>query len=124
MELAKDPDRRVRTVDAELLLQELRSGWSITILDVRGAGAFHGPTGRLAGSYSVPMDELVARCRELVRHRSEPVVVVSEHGIASRRAAVELERAGFTEVRSLDGGITEWARHGFPLTHAPARAAI
>jgi rhodanese-related sulfurtransferase len=123
MELAKDHEGRVRTVDAELLLQELRSGWRIVILDIRTGSAARGHADRIPGSHAVPMNLLVAHCRALVSHRSEPVVVVSEHGRASRRAALELEQAGFTEVRSLEGGIAEWSRHGFPLTPTPTTFA-
>ena len=122
MEGAKELDRsgpdRVRTIDPELLLQQLRSGRAVTVADVRPTDDYRGPDGRVPGARSVPMDELVARCEELTPHRSEPIVVVSGRGERARTAAVALELAGFTEVVALDGGMRTWIDLGLPVEHA------
>jgi rhodanese-related sulfurtransferase len=37
-------------------------------------------------------------------------VVICHHGIRSRLVALQLERAGFTRVINLSGGVEAWAR--------------
>lgn len=114
-----DSDRKtVRTVDAELLFQELRSNRRVTILDVRTREEFFGPGGRLPGARSLPADVPMSCCAAGC-HPSEPVVTVSWNDGRSQMAARQLEAAGFTEVRALAGGLCRWLELGFP-TEGPA----
>jgi rhodanese-related sulfurtransferase len=110
--------QRVRAIDPELLVQELRSGRRILIVDVRSTDEFRSAAGRIHGACSMPLHHLRARAAELGSHRSEAIVVVSGRGNAARRAAVELELLGFTEVRALDGGMQRWTELGLPVVHA------
>lgn len=112
-----DDSEMGRFVDADLLFQELRSGRKITLIDVRRTHELRGPSGRLPGAWSIPLHQLRARLIELECHRSEPVVVISNRGVRAQRAALELELSGFTEVRTLEGGLERWTARGFPLTH-------
>ena len=95
--------------DIETTVDELKSqldaGHDIQILDVREMWEF--AIAHLPGSKLVPMHELGARLEELDRTR--PTVVVCHHGIRSMHAALALRGRGFTDVRSLRGGIQRWA---------------
>jgi sulfur dioxygenase len=114
----RNGSEHVRTIDPELLLQRLRTGQRLTILDVRNSEEFRGPLGRIAGACSIPIHQLAARCEEFACHRTELVVVVSTRGHRSRLAGLELELAGFNEVRSLEGGVQRWIELGLPVVHA------
>lgn len=116
--LERNGGEHVRTIDAELLRQELESGRRLLIVDVRSTVAFHGPGGRIPGALSIPMHQLLARRCELASHRNDVVVIVSKRGVSSRFAGLELEFAGFTEVRSLEGGMSRWAELGYPIEHS------
>lgn len=115
------PNRRdhARAAPPELLAQELASGRTVMILDVRGSEEFRGPKGRLPGARSMPLHQIPARWSELASHRSESIVVVSNRGLRARLAAVELELAGFTEVRYLEGGLHRWRELGLALDVPP-----
>jgi len=76
------------------------------IVDVRGADEYDGPLGHIAGASLVPLDELESRLGEIDRDR--PVVTVCRGGGRSARAAVMLEKAGFSRVASLAGGMLRW----------------
>jgi rhodanese-related sulfurtransferase len=75
------------------------------LLDVRTDEeylAHHAAEARL-----IPLHELVARLRELDPAR--PTLVVCEHGMRSLMAARFLvERAGFTRVANVLGGMSVW----------------
>jgi len=108
-------DGNVRTIQPELLLQQLRSKRPVTILDVRAETAYRGPRGRIAGARWVPLKELPARCDVLDTHRFDPIVVVSGRGVRARLAALELMLAGFTEVSALSGGMERWSELQLPV---------
>lgn len=69
-----------------------------SILDMRDGAAFI--SGHLAGA--VPADE--THIRQLMRQRSEPVLIYCYHGHSSRELATLLCRMGLTEVYNLEGG--------------------
>ncbi len=100
-------------IDPDLLAQELRSGRSVVIVDVRSKAEFC--AGHIAGSRLIPIHQLVARTCELDTHRADPIVVVSQDGLRARIAAGALSLAGFGEVSVLDGGIRKWSELGHPL---------
>ncbi len=55
----------------------------------------------------MPMHQVEGRRGEL--DASKPIVVYCHHGIRSMHAALYLRSHGFTDVKSLRGGIERWA---------------
>ncbi len=100
-------------IDAELLLQELRSGRTLVVVDVRSKAEFC--AGHIPDSRLIPIHQLAARTCELATHRTDPIVVVSQDGVRATIAAGALALAGFGEVSVLDGGIRRWRELGHPL---------
>lgn len=109
------------TIEAELLLQELRSGRDIVIVDVRTPPEFE--AGHIPGSRLIPLHQLVARSCELETHRADPVVLVSRNGTRARLADAALRVAGFLEVSVLAGGIRRWRELGYPIEDTTSRTA-
>jgi rhodanese-related sulfurtransferase len=56
----------------------------------------------------IPMRQIPARAAELPKDKE--IVVVCHHGVRSQQVAYYLERAGFTRLNNLVGGINAWAR--------------
>ena len=82
------------------------------ILDVRTWEEYHIPDSTL-----IPLDELEARIDEVPR--DQEVVVVCRSGNRSQQGRDILKRAGFTEVSSMTGGLTEWGAQGYPTVAGP-----
>jgi rhodanese-related sulfurtransferase len=101
----------VRTIEPELLEQELRSGRRIVLLDVRTHDEFK--SGHIEGSRCIPIHQLRGRRAELRGCESLPIVVVSRHGVRAHAAAIALALGGFTDVQSLEGGMLHWNEMGF-----------
>ena len=80
------------------------------IVDVRDADEF--ASGAIAGSASIPLSDLPARCSQL--DRAIPIITVCRSGRRSQSAAELLQAAGFM-VANLDGGIDRWTSEGHPL---------
>ena len=75
------------------------------LLDVREPREFDHCS--IAGSLSMPMGTVPARCGEL--DPAAPVVVICHHGMRSYQVAQFLERQGFSVVANLTGGVAAWA---------------
>ncbi len=82
----------------------------VQILDVRETGEFSGPLGHIKGAELIPLGELAARAGDLARER--PIVAVCRSGARSAQACVILQRAGFSDVANLAGGMLRWRAEG------------
>jgi len=82
----------------------------VQIIDVRQRDEFEGRLGHIAGAKLIPLGDLTRRVGELTRDR--PIVAVCRSGARSAQAAVILQRAGFTDVANLAGGMLRWRADG------------
>ena len=81
------------------------------VLDVRTVdewNEFHAPNTTL-----IPLDELASRVDEVPRDRE--IVVVCRSGNRSQQGRDILLNAGFENVTSMTGGLTEWRNLGYPI---------
>lgn len=92
-------------------LQEIAT--QVQIVDVREATEYTGPLGHIHGAVLLPLGELAARAGDLVRER--PVVAVCRSGARSAQACVILQRAGFSDVANLAGGMLRWRGEGLAV---------
>ncbi len=65
------------------------------------------------GVLLMPLSELEQRYAELPRDRD--LVIACQVGQRSLKAAYFLMYQGFTRVASMEGGLSKWARKGFPI---------
>lgn len=86
-------------------------GRSAQVVDVREQEEW--AAGHMPGSVHVPLGEVAMRLGELDRAR--PVITVCRSGQRSLYSAAELLQSGFTDVRSLSGGLIAWVEAGQPL---------
>ncbi len=66
-------------------------------------------TVHIPGAMLLPMSEMQARVAELEAHKLQEIVVHCHHGGRSLRVTNWLRQQGFTNVKSMAGGIDEWA---------------
>jgi glyoxylase-like metal-dependent hydrolase (beta-lactamase superfamily II)/rhodanese-related sulfurtransferase len=83
----------------------------IQIVDVREPDEYNGSLGHIQGAKLIPLGTLAARAGELARDR--PVVAVCRSGARSAQASVLLQRAGFSAVANLAGGMLRWRAEGY-----------
>jgi len=83
---------------------------TVRVLDVREPDEFTGPLGHIRGATLLPLGELAAKARELPKDK--PIVAVCRAGSRSAHATAILQKAGFTEVANLPGGMLRWRGEG------------
>jgi UPF0176 protein len=106
-----DPRKHTaRRLPPRELKRWLDEGRPITLLDTRNN--FEVQTGTFEGAVAIDVEDFrdfpraVPRLPEQMKH--QPVVTFCTGGIRCEKAAPYLERAGFTEVYQLDGGILKY----------------
>ena len=72
-------------------------------------------TGVVANAKLLPMRQIGARIVELPADPNLPVLLICNTQNRSRATAVALRERGYTQVRFVDGGMSEWARRGWPM---------
>lgn len=84
------------------------------VVDVRDAAEF--AKGHLRDAKNIPLSDLASRIGELDKSKGRTVVVVCQSGARADKAVRQLQAAGFTDIASLDGGMTAWQAGGLPTT--------
>ena len=94
-------------IDCHTVHARRTAGEKLLLLDCREPDEYD--TVHIAGAQLIPMSQLVDRLAELEPHRQQPIVVHCHHGGRSLRVANWLTQQGFTDVKSMAGGIDQWA---------------
>jgi rhodanese-related sulfurtransferase len=84
------------------------------LLDVRDTGEWS--SGHLPAARHISLAQLKDRLSEIETYKSRPVIVYCGAGHRSLTACATLKKAGFTQVRSLAGGLSAWRDAGLPLS--------
>lgn len=85
----------------------LQSGVTPLLLDVREQHEL--VNGVIEGAVNVPMNTIPERLEGFLDYREQPVVLICRSGKRSAQVGQFMERAGFTDIINLDGGMNEWA---------------
>jgi len=75
--------------------------------------------GHVAGARSVPMAALESS-KDLPADKTRPLLVVCATGSRSSRAVAVLNKLGFTNVRTLSGGLAAWRQANLPVEKSAA----
>lgn len=101
----------------------LQAAADTVVIDVREPSEFE--TGHIPGAINIPRGVLefqvdahpaVANVSDpALSHKERPIVVVCRTGGRAALSAVNLQRLGFADVRSIAGGVLAWGEAGLPL---------
>jgi rhodanese-related sulfurtransferase len=83
------------------------------LVDVSAAADFE--KGHIAGARSLVLSQFDPAGKLLAKAKEQPVALVCRNGQASAEAAQRLVKAGFSQVRWLDGGVAAWQQANLPL---------
>ncbi len=118
-------DQQVASMPVEALKRRLDAGQAPVLVDVREAYELRDDLGHLPGIRHIPVGSLSSRLAELEPDKDRGILTICRSGGRATTAAQILQQAGFTNVQSLEGGMTAWRMAGYPVTTedplAPAR---
>jgi rhodanese-related sulfurtransferase len=114
LKIVDDAKTRIRELTVEDVKKKLDRGEKFQLVDVREESEYakdHLPGAIHLGKGVIERD-IEARVPDL----AAPLVLYCGGGFRSALAADNLQKMGYTNVFSMDGGIRDWREHSFPLT--------
>jgi glyoxylase-like metal-dependent hydrolase (beta-lactamase superfamily II)/rhodanese-related sulfurtransferase len=88
---------------------------ALQIIDVRGADEYKGMLGHIPGSRLLPLDKFGEQIETL--DKDAATIAVCRSGGRSANAVAMLEKAGFTKVANLAGGMINWNNQQLPVEY-------
>ena len=101
------------------LKASLDAGEPLLVLDVRTAADFDGEQGHIRGALNLPLEELPQRLADLGDDPERPIALVCRTDRRSAKAAALLTQRGFGRVQVVQGGMTAWLDHDWPVERNP-----
>ena len=103
--------RQIHRITAQALADELATGKSVTVVDIRTVKEFE--NGHIEGGLNVPLHQLSQRLSEIPRERQ--VVIHCQGGYRSSIGTSLLQREGFENLLDLVGGFQAWNASHLPF---------
>jgi rhodanese-related sulfurtransferase len=114
LQLVNDAKKRIRETTVDAIKARLDRGESFLLIDVREESEFakdHIPTSKHLGKGIIERD-----IETLVPDTSTEMVLYCGGGFRSALVADTLQKMGYTNVISMDGGMRGWRDKAYPVT--------
>ena len=111
--LVDDARRRIRECGIDDVRSRLDRGERFHLVDVREDGEF--AVDHIAGARHIGRGVLERDVETLIPGKDEPIVLYCGGGFRSALSADNLQRMGYTNVVSMDGGIRAWREAEYPI---------
>ena len=105
-----------------MLLDRIRQGERLVVLDVRSAGEF--AAGHVPGAVNVPYTSVIAGSAKVPAKKSQTLVLYCGHGPRAWMAGQALRLRGFNNIAYLRGHMAAWRRSGLPEERPSAAADL
>ncbi len=109
---ACSPEAVLPNLSLEQALAEHDSG-KVLMIDIREPQEHS--TGVAQGVVLLPMSRLAQRVSEIPKDADRPVLLICNTQNRSRAVTQALQEQGFTNIRYVNGGMSEWAKRGWPM---------
>ncbi len=111
--IVDDAKKRVREVSIDDVKARLDRGDKLVLVDVREESEY--AKDHLPGAIHLGKGVIERDIEERVPELGTPIVLYCGGGYRSALAADNLQKMGYTNVLSMDGGIRGWREKRFPL---------
>ena len=114
LKIVDDAKSRVKETTVDDVKSKLDRGEKFMLVDVREESEF--ATDHLPGAIHLGKGIIERDIEVHVPDLEAPVILYCGGGFRSTLAADNLQKMGYTNVISMDGGIREWRDKNYPLT--------
>jgi len=114
LKIVEDAKKRIHEVSIDHVKAKLDRGEKFLLVDVREESEY--AADHLPGAVHLGKGVIERDVEDRVPDQNTPMVLYCGGGFRSALAADNLQRMGYTQVLSMDGGIRGWREKGFPLT--------
>ncbi len=113
LKLVDDAKTRVRETNVHEVKKRLDAGEEFLLVDVREESEW--ARGHLPGAIHLGKGIIERDVEQRVPDKSAPLVLYCGGGFRSALAADNLQKMGYTDVVSMDGGWRGWTESGYPI---------
>ena len=114
LKIVDDAKTRVRETNVDEVKARMDRGDKLVLVDVREESEF--AKDHLPGAIHMGKGVIERDVEQKVPDLNTPLVLYCGGGFRSALAADSLQKMGYTNVISMDGGIRGWREKGYPLT--------
>jgi rhodanese-related sulfurtransferase len=114
LQIVEDARGRIREVSVDDVKTSIDRGENLVLLDVREESEY--ARDHLPGAIHLGKGVIERDIEQRVPQPDTPLVLYCGGGYRSALAADNLQKMGYTNVLSMDGGIREWREKHLPLT--------
>ena len=113
LKMVEDAKSRVKQTDVAAVLARLKKGEKPTIVDVREDNEWAG--GRVAGAIHLGKGVIERDIEEAIPDKTKEIILYCGGGFRSALSADNLQKMGYRNVLSMDGGWRGWKDAGGPV---------
>ncbi|MCU1270449.1 MAG: sulfurtransferase [Acidobacteriaceae bacterium] len=114
LKIVDDAKSRVKETTVDEVKEKLDGGEKFLLVDVREESEF--AKDHLPGAIHLGKGVIERDVEARVPDVKTPVVLYCGGGFRSALAADNLQKMGYTNVLSMDGGVREWREKNYPMT--------
>ncbi len=114
LKVVDDAKKRVRETNVDEVKQKLDRGEKFVLIDVREESEY--ARDHLPSAIHLSKGIIERDIEERVPDHNAPMILYCGGGFRSALAADNLQKMGYTNVISMDGGVREWREKGYPFT--------
>ena len=115
LDIVKDAKKHVREEDYRETKKRLDAGEKIVLVDTREDSEW--ARGHIPGAIHLSKGVIERDIEKTVPDKEATIVLYCGGGFRSALAAENLQRMGYRNVISMDGGWRGWTESGFPIIH-------
>jgi rhodanese-related sulfurtransferase len=114
LQIVQDAKKRIRETTVDEVKGKLDRGEKFQLIDVREESEY--AKDHLPGAIHLGRGVIERDIESRVPDLNAPLVLYCGGGFRSALAADNLQKMGYTNVISMDGGVRDWRAKGFPFT--------
>ncbi|HYL15380.1 MAG TPA: rhodanese-like domain-containing protein [Terriglobales bacterium] len=114
LKIVEDAKKRVRETNIDEVKAKLDRGEKFVLVDVREESEY--AKDHLPGAIHLGKGVIERDIEERVPDLNTPMILYCGGGFRSALAADNLQKMGYKNVISMDGGVRGWREKGFPMT--------
>ena len=114
LKLVNDAKTRIREVTVDQVKAKLDGGEKLNLIDVREESEW--AKDHVAGATYMGKGVIERDIEERLPDKKSEIVLYCGGGFRSALVADNLQKMGYTNVLSLDGGVRGWREKGYPMT--------
>ncbi|MGH9516466.1 MAG: rhodanese-like domain-containing protein [Terriglobales bacterium] len=114
LRIVNDAKSRVKETTVDEVKQKLDHGEKVLLVDVREESEF--AKDHLPGAIHLGKGVIERDIETRVPEMKTPMILYCGGGFRSAMAADNLQKMGYTNVLSMDGGVREWREKSYPMT--------